>query len=419
MKYSDIDIFDINYVHTISYISKIVNKQSLIQTILSKSKRVKHIQNRKNVDDAVNVLFFGESFNNLRSFETICSNLKERYQIITSTGKYPHLFYLFGALPYIMTFINTYRKSDNGKRQLIRSHFITFFLTYGKLKKADKILSEYSPKLLVLANDHSPFNRALLKMALRKNIKTLYTQHASVSNEFPKLEFDYSMLDGMESYINYGKTSKKNSKVLLVGASRLDNFYQTSEYLEEKKIGISINEFDNFETIKRLCIYLQKSLNFKIIVRPHPSMGDWNKDWFLTNHIYFSDASKVPPSKYLSSLLVQISNVSGIHLDAVILKTPTIQYQLSVDPVSDIFNYGSSGLIKSAYSQDELLYYIKHLDLLIPKPDIVRHYLASYESPIEGSVGKFIASYINAIVASDVTLEYELETKHQIKTFIF
>ena len=54
-----------------------------------------------------------------------------------------------------------------------------------------------------MSNDHSPANRALLLVAKSKGIKTVYMQHASVSNLFPVLDFDYSFLDGVNAYNIY------------------------------------------------------------------------------------------------------------------------------------------------------------------------------------------------------------------------
>jgi hypothetical protein len=52
------------------------------------------------------------------------------------------------------------------------------------------------PRFLVVSNDHNPINRALTLLALKLGVKSIYMQHASVSERFPPLRFNYAFLDG-------------------------------------------------------------------------------------------------------------------------------------------------------------------------------------------------------------------------------
>ena len=100
------------------------------------------------------------------------------------------------------------------------------------------ILSKTKPKLVIVSNDHSLNCRSLRLAAQILGIRTLYIQHASISNIFPPLEFDYALLDGLVSYKKYVSCYEKNKnnnrvkknaikcKVLLTGQKKYIYKYQ-------------------------------------------------------------------------------------------------------------------------------------------------------------------------------------------------
>lgn len=352
------------------------------------------------------MLFFGASSNNQRSFKTVFENIESfSYTSLKNDNDYPFIKSIYLSIPYIFSLINQYRKANFKNKNLIKTYPLQHLFVYGKFKLALKIINDFKPRLLVLANDHSPMNRCLLRAAQNNNIKTLYLQHASVTTKFPDLEFDYSFLDGLESFEKYGCKSKVNSKVLLVGTSRMDSFYINRTPGNKNKIGISINQFDSFDKVKKLCESL-KQMPYSIIVRPHPNMINWNKEWFKANGIEYSDSSIIAPNLYLKQLRVQISNICGIHLDAAIMRTPSIQYQLSEYIVEDQYDYLKNGLVKRAENSSILKRYIENPHELLPNNSVIQYYIASFGTKREGFVGKFIAEYIDVIL--DINKNEEL-----------
>jgi len=57
--------------------------------------------------------------------------------------------------------------------------------------------------VLVVANDHSYPCTTIVKAAQDEGVKTVYIQHASVSDKFPALKFDYALLEGLDSLEKY------------------------------------------------------------------------------------------------------------------------------------------------------------------------------------------------------------------------
>jgi hypothetical protein len=421
----DIDIFDLNIIIEMTHSQPISEKKTFTQLVLIKIKdSITYILNKKKYKtqtEKVDVLFFGNSDNNYRAFESILENLKNKnvkFRYLKDESDFPFIKSIYRSFPYIWDLLRKYKMSDKYHRNLIKESFLSYLFIYGKYLTAKEAIHNYQPRILVLANDHSPMNRCFLKIATEYNIKTVYVQHASVSNKFPMLYFDYSFLDGEESFEKYSKKSKKGSKILLSGASRYDRFYQTT-ICNKNKIGIAVNEYDDFEIVSKLCEKLIDSGFNNIIVRPHPSMGQWNKKWFILHNIEFSDASLTPPNDYLSELILNISNISSIHLDASIIKIPTVQYQLSKKTIWDQYQYIDKKLVKQANNFSELIEYIHNPQKIIPETSVVQYFVASAYSEYEGKVGKFIADYIEIILSGNNQAERKIEEQYNIKTFNF
>lgn len=394
--FKDVNLFDINRVNEISYIKYVATSKSFSSIFWSHFHRLFMPLFKRSSIKKAEILFYGVTINNQRSFSTILHDVKHTFYNLDNNEDpliSSYMLYSLIGLPYLVWL---YFSSDEAHRRIIRSNRIVYLLSYGKLISTRRTLKKANPKVLVMANDHSPMNRCFLWNATIMGIKTVYTQHASVSNEFPPLSFDYTFLDGQMSFDMYGKNSKKGSFVFLAGPCRYDYM---KEYLDGDRefVGISLNEMDDFNLVKNLCIFLSDKGCTKIKVRSHPSMGLWHFDWFVNNGIDFSQPSQETPGEYLSKLKLQISNVSGIHLDAVILKTPTVLFQLSTEPIDDVFHFLERGIVKSVLIED-IFSYIMAPSKAIPSESAVRYFVSSYQTNIEFSVGSFIASVLDTLI---------------------
>ena len=142
-----------------------------------------------------------EILNNLLVFNPIINNLKKNdYKLIKDNSDFPMIKSVYLSIPFLFDLFKEYIKANSIDKKIIKSNPFAFLFSYGKFLLAREILKKYNPKILFLSNDHSPFNRCLLHHSKSMGIKTIYMQHASVSDKFPPLEFDYSLLDGQESF---------------------------------------------------------------------------------------------------------------------------------------------------------------------------------------------------------------------------
>jgi hypothetical protein len=342
----------------------------------------------------LDVLFFGQSKNNQLVLNKIIDNLESvEYKTIYNENDFPLSKSIIYSLPYIFNLFFVFFNCGKLKRELIRKNPLAYLFAYGKYIVAYKLLKLYSPKLLVMANDHSPINRCLLFAAKELNIKTAYLQHASVSEKFPPLEFDISFLDGLESFQKYGMSSKKKSRVILSGSPRYDEYFSKT-HSDLKSIGISVNQFDDFNEVKKLCLFLKnKMTEHNLFIRPHPNMINWHRAWFEFNNINYSDSSKIKSIDFLKQINIQIANVSAIHLDAAMLGVKSIMFKLSQKHIDDQYDYVKNSLIKMAQNYDEL----EKMILTNNKTDYedkISYYQANYNSLYKNKSALFIARYI-------------------------
>lgn len=399
MFFLEADLFDINRVNEISYIKNVESGKSKFSIFRDHFQRLFSPLFKKTNVRGADILFFGRTMNNQRTFVPILNSIKHSaYNLDNDSDPLLSSYMLYSVLglPFLLLL---YISSDKEHRRIIRASKMAYLLTYGKLISTRKVIKRVKPRVLVLANDHSPINRCFLWNAARLGVKTVYTQHASVSNEFPPLTFDYSFLDGQISFDSYGKNSKKDSLVFLSGPCRFDYM---KEYVkgDHQFVGLSINEMDDFDVVKNLCLLLKNNGCSKLKVRPHPSMGQWHYDWFTNNGIEFSTPADESPGEYLSTLKLQISNVSGIHLDAVILKTPSVLYQLSANPIADVFHFLERGVVFPA-DITNIIDYINNPAEAIPSDEAVRYFVSSYQTSIDLNVGPFIALTIDHLLDSN------------------
>ena len=300
--------------------------------------------------------------------------------------------------------IRTYKKSDVKTKKVIKKFFTRLWITYGYYQLAKEYLQHYQVKVLVLSSDQGEFHRCLLINAKEMGIKTIYVQHASVAKGFPKLISSYSFLDGKESLEKYLFADQPEGEVFLSGGVRFDpifQHYKTKHTEQVKTIGIAINMLDNFERVKSLCEGLL-SHGYHLILRPHPRYGVLDTHWLSSRGIGFSDPKAESSFDFIDKVDLMVSNESSIHLDAAMMRCPTIVYNFSNNPVLDYYSYIKKGLTTLAENEQHLLEMLEHPKELRPSIEILQYYNASCGTRLEGQLGRMIAAFIYAIISDDI-----------------
>ncbi len=341
------------------------------------------------------IVFFSFTSNNNRTLTPISKKLPENSFSFVSGDDFAASFVYLYSLLFFPWFIFLYLRLNQHERKVMRFYFGETFSAIGLYYGAKKFFQKNKIAIAVFANDHSTLSLCLRIAAQKKNICTLYTQHASVSEEFPPLSFTYSFLDGVESLEKYQKAGEIKGSVFLTGSPRFDEIALLKERGRanvENCIGIAVNTLDDFNKVKELCLQLKDY--YKLIVRPHPAMpiGEFAK--LNEFGITLSDSKEETPFEFLSKINVLISNESAIHLDAALFGKPSIVYNFSPEQFRDVYDYVKNGLVKYTPNIMELKkLFAKGLNVSTEK---AQYYYAAYQTPYDGNIGPLIANFIQA-----------------------
>lgn len=401
MKYSNLDIVNIN---KIAFVSKEKQPSLPMQLCIFFAQlfyytfihRFKYKTPSRNYEG---IVFFGVSLNNQRSLDPIVEHLEE--------GKYLYLkdhkndihkrraYWL--SLPYLPDLIRTYRQADTTTKNVIKQYFTRLWSTYGYYQLAKEYVEQYKIKTLIVSSDQGEFHRCLMMNAKEMGTKTIYVQHASVAKGFPKLIASYSFLDGQESLDKYLAAGQPEGEVYLSGGVRFDpifQHYKLKSAVNVSTIGIAINMLDDFGEVKHLCQFLLGH-SFKLVLRPHPRYGGINKTWLEENAIGYSDPKAESSFDFINHIDLMISNESSIHLDAALMKCPSVVYNFSTHPILDHYSYIKTGLVKVADNEKQLFAALMNPLDSLPTTKALQFYNASCGTPNEGILGKVISVFIN------------------------
>lgn len=364
---------------------------------------------KKVPDDYNSILTFGLSNNNRNTLKPITDVIGEKKVCsITNRRDFPMWRVYLYSYPYLFTLLKEFRNASPDNKKIIRFFFGKFWRMYGCKRMADIMIGKYKPKVLILANDHLEMNRLLMEVANDKGVKTMYVQHASVTDKFPPLQFTYSMLDGEDSFLKYKGVGGMRGNIYLSGGVRFDKV-KRHDIHEINAIGLAINKQDSEKIVKEACIKLREKYSvkgIKIILRPHPAMDQelW-ENWCKINGIYFSCSARQSSFDFLDTLSFLISNQSSIHLDAAMNHIPSVILNMSDHEVSDHYGYKTRGLVPFVKNLEELFTIIDNVDDYKYDTGVVRFFNSSYNAPFEGKVALMIASLIDSIVeGKDINL---------------
>lgn len=264
-----------------------------------------------------------------------------------------HLANIFTPLFFVPLAFRFYRSSRFVKGTFCY-HLSKYLSVYGWYVAA-RITLKKKTSLLVLSNDHCHAFCTLRHAASEEGIRTAYIQHASVTKNFPPLEFDYAILDGMDAALKYSKPGS-TSTVLLAGMARR-NFKTSGGNQEGKSVGICFNMLDDECFIRKLTSTLRRELpSFEFIVRLHPAtppaVSYSLKSCFEELGVRTSDARRESPTQFFEQISLLVAGNSSVVLEASLHGVQTICI-FSPD-AEDEYEFCKNGLAIRATDFDEL-----------------------------------------------------------------
>jgi hypothetical protein len=233
------------------------------------------------------------------------------------------------------------------------------------------LLRRNKPKAVVVANDHVIWQRAFVKAARDEHIPTIYLQHASVTERFPPLAFDYAFLEGTDTLKKYALIGPSQAEVFLTGMPKLDAFIN---YLKENdqvhSIGICLNPLDTLPEVRSLCDFLKESFpELSVILRPHPGYKRY-KNWEELAYTYawdFSNGKEEGVFQFLERVDAIVAGDSSIHLEATLLNVFPLYYSFG-RPKMDPYGYNRNGLVE--YFDTPEAVRVKISELLVHTPSV-------------------------------------------------
>ncbi|WP_284651805.1 hypothetical protein [Flavobacterium terrisoli] len=209
---------------------------------------------------------------------------------------------------------------------------------------SEKIFNRYIEKTgaqkIILTNDHNLQPLALLLSAKRKQVKSYYIQHASVSSAFPKLLPDVSLLEGQQAIDTYNQIGNYSREIKLVGIARLDGIlaYKKEYRTKDITVGFCLKPYYSLELIREIIEAIKASNNVaEVILRPHPGNSAKFYRSLEQFNVSISNAKKERPHEFIKRIDVMISGESSIILEASLMKTKTIYID---DKIAQLDLYG-------------------------------------------------------------------------------
>ena len=415
-----LDIFNLNYEFCSEEFDNLSNNKealpksgilirilSLLKSILKLTYNKLTIKQNKCIHSQ-STLFFCISKNEYVSIEQIAKKSENFYILGNNSYKndFPFLkIYLFSLFFIPIVFFRCIFIKDAYLKKSVKYAFDGFCLAYSMNYLLKFYLKEINPKKIVITNHLNVFHRSLTLVANKLKIKTIYIQHASVTNYFPPIsEFDYAILDGADSHDKYASRNIGKCKVFLCGVSKFDVFFnhiKKSKIVNISNVGICINGMDDFTQISDLILKLQSKLSPNIIltIRPHPAYRQ-NSDFVLYSNIYdnilYSDSKIEPSFNYIIKQDLIICGDSNIALEATIMNVPCIYY----DPFSlkkDWYGFLKNKVVYYARNTFEVIDLFKLISDII-NPDFrikAKYYVDTINTIHDGNSSNFIFSILN------------------------
>lgn len=288
-------------------------------------------------------------------------------------------------------------------------HFAKFCGVYMYLVYFYRTLSQTKPQFVITANDHNVPNRCMLAVAHYLGIKTVYMQHASVSNIFPALRVNYAFLDGQCALDTYRMCEPNQPctirdaplpKVILSGQKK---HLKRGGNNQTNVIGVALNALDDSKAgIKFINALATSGLDIRL--RWHPGQSSRDTIKYLTAfsgsvHVTLSDPRQESISEFMEKVGWLIAGNSSVHLEAALAGVMPIYYEFTPADQPDYYGYVKHGLAKSADTVKGVIDLLeKSRSNYSPDRSALRYYSASYFTEWDGREGELVALCLQNIL---------------------
>lgn len=364
---------------------------------------------KKNTIPANKIWLYAETMNQFRAIEfltdmddTILVTNSRRLQRQLTEKNFHRIIYrkrLFFRLKWVFR-----RKSYKELfKEKFKDHFNSIFRNDGIYESLLKVFENSPANCIIMANDHNIVCRALLFAGKTAGIKSIYLQHAAVTDQFPPLLFDLSLLEGEDSRDKYLRAGPIEGKVELVGMPKFDPYFEkVNNRAGISTIGIALNSGDNYLEYFEMCQSIKKEFKkINFLFRFHPSIDI--DDLELPAGTQFSDPKTESSFDFLSMIDVLFAGNSSIHLEATVMNVISIyiDFKDNVDKDNvekDYYGFLSNNLVDRIPSDQifEWLIAIKE-----KKPNVrekAKYYIDSVNTHWDGKSKEKVKKLIKSVI---------------------
>ena len=330
------------------------------------------------------------------------------------------------SLTYYKEISNLYKDSTNYLRLSMSFAFHEYWLTYGHFIMLVNFFKNADVKVAIVANDQYLRTRLIPYVCDFICIKSVYIQHASVSLDFPRLIFNFALLEGRDSLDKYLKIGKIDSEVFLLGSSKEPELDEICTKDRVYNIGICFGLIDDISKVEKLIQEVLVSFDCSnIFLRPHPreSREAFLHEMISKYNIGFSDSKNEQVSIFFNKVECIIASESNIHLEAVLQNIYSIYHQLTENDRQkyDVYGFLSAKLINDFTDINllrEILFKLKK-----EKPNVrsnARYYNDTIGTKFEGKSDVLydeVISYIKTGNCEYIDKTFNLENINGVKVY--
>jgi hypothetical protein len=256
-----------------------------------------------------------------------------------------------------------------GLRRLVGARATRFFdlvfYAIGYYEVYLRALRHYRPRAVVFANDHNDDARALLLACRAEGVPTAYVQHASVSTNFPPLEFDLNLLEGQDALDKYRQCGPVHGRVELVGMPKADTFLSQRNLAPRvRRVAVACNLLDELPAVTDTLTYLLRELpDLSFTLRPHPSdRRDFTTLRQALPALQWSNPQQENVFEFLQTHDALVAADTSTHLEATLLNVASLYYRFTpTASLADYYGYAAQGLSEWARSPTELAAALRRL----------------------------------------------------------
>lgn len=282
------------------------------------------------------------------------------------------LSFIFTPL-FIADYFRYYRKPQYIDRNSFLRGIEDIYMSYGRYALIRFLFHVRKPTGLVISNDHCYDTLIMIYFANKLKIPSMYIQHASVGDYFPKLEVSLALLEGQDAKEVYIKQGSDPDRIRLVGMPKFDRYFSSINHSTVVgAIGIALNGLENLRTFHIDVIAISRQFSeMSIIIRPHPILytrrykteyKEFQKKLEGISNIKYSDSRHENPWVFLSRIDLQIAGDTSIHMEATLLNVTSVYYSNNPYYHSlDIYRFKKNSLIPYILKLSELIDFINNV----------------------------------------------------------